>query len=157
MFFVLLMMRQPPWFTRTGNLFPYQTLIQSNDTLSGGSGRDTFRWGSETSAGEADIIADFESGAGCDVLDVSGLLPGVAPGAGGHELDAYLNVAFDATHASVHTAANGDGRGVTGVTVAVEGADLTGGDAERQSATIDKLLTDKNLPRVYLPAARQGV
>src|SRR3546814_9800623 len=101
MFFVLLMMRQPPWFTRTGNLFPYQTLIQSNDTLSGGSGRDTFRWGSETSAGEADIIADFESGAGGDVLDVSGLLPGVAPGAGGNELDAYLNVAFDGTNTTI--------------------------------------------------------
>src|SRR3546814_15871916 len=83
-----------------------------NDTLSGGSGSDTFRWGSETSAGEADIIADFESGAGGDVLDVSGLLPGVAPGAGGNELDAYLNVAFDGTNTTIGNDARSEERRV---------------------------------------------
>src|SRR3546814_1444222 len=103
---------------------------------------DLCRWGSETSAGEADIIADFESGAGGDVLDVSGLLPGVAPGAGGNELDAYLNVAFDGTNTTIGIDANGDGSGFTDVTVTVQGADINAGGAPTQQATNDTLLTD---------------
>src|SRR3546814_20088592 len=57
-----------------------------NDTLSGGSGSDTFRCGSETSACEAAILADFESRAGGDVLVVSDMLIGDAPGGGGVRL-----------------------------------------------------------------------
>jgi Ca2+-binding RTX toxin-like protein len=115
-----------------------------DDTLSGGSGADVFRWGSETSAGETDILTDFETGAGGDVLDLSALLSGVAAGDDGDELDAYLDITFDGTNTTVAIDANGDGSGFTDVAVTIQGVDLTGGSAV-QADIIDALLTDGNL------------
>jgi len=115
-----------------------------DDTLFGGSGADSFTWGAETSAGEADLVADFETGPGGDVLDLSALLSGVGAGDDGDELDAWLQVSFDGTDTTIGIDANGDGSGFTDVTVTVQGIDLTGGIAT-QAGIIDSLLGDGSL------------
>jgi len=115
-----------------------------DDTLFGGSGADSFTWGAETSAGEADIVADFETGPGGDALDLSALLSGVGAGDGGDALDAWLQVSFDGTDTTIGVDANGDGSGFTDVTVTVQGVDLTGGIAT-QAGIIDSLLGDGSL------------
>ncbi|MCX7129100.1 DUF5801 repeats-in-toxin domain-containing protein, partial [Aeromonas sp.] len=58
-----------------------------NDTLTGGSGSDTFKW-SAADAGGTDVIKDFTTGTGGDVLDISELLNGEH--ANKTSLDAYL-------------------------------------------------------------------
>src|SRR3546814_4815627 len=55
-----------------------------SDTLTGGGGADLFVWRDGDGNGETDTVTDFDSGEG-DVLGLSGLLSGVAPGARSEE------------------------------------------------------------------------
>jgi len=62
-----------------------------NDTLSGGLGVDTFKWAladkGTTAAPAADVVTDFKTGAGGDVLDLRDLLQGENSG----NLSQYLH------------------------------------------------------------------
>jgi Ca2+-binding RTX toxin-like protein len=75
------------------------------DTLTGGTGNDTFVWGrvsySGIGAGNRDIITDFKSGGDADKIDISGLFRGSGSFIG--------NAAFDANAATREIRAYQDG------------------------------------------------
>ncbi|MGJ5176990.1 tandem-95 repeat protein [Bradyrhizobium oligotrophicum] len=111
---------------------------KGSDLLVGGAGSDTFTWQSgDLSGGGLDILVDFESGAGGDVIDLSGLLASVS----GNHADAVRFV-DSGGHSSLASANgsgvlnNGDltlqvntGSGWTSVaTIKDTGTNLTGGD-----------------------------
>src|SRR3546814_5436683 len=114
-----------------------------SDTLTGGGGADLFVWRDGDGNGETDTVTDFDSGEG-DVLGLSGLLSGVAPGADGDALDGYLEVTFDGTDSRIAVDANGDGSGFTDATIVVSGVDLTGGSVV-QADILNNLLDSSQL------------
>ncbi|MGU5763986.1 beta strand repeat-containing protein, partial [Aeromonas allosaccharophila] len=112
-----------------------------NDMLTGGSGKDTFKWGA-SDAGGVDVIKDFTTGAGGDVLDLSELLTGEQPIAG--SLDAYLNFSSDGAGKSTLTIDLDGTSGGTSHVIKFDSIDLTTlGNSDLQ--IIQKLLDDGNL------------
>ncbi|TNI94430.1 hypothetical protein CF120_02710 [Aeromonas allosaccharophila] len=109
--------------------------------LTGGSGKDTFKWGA-SDAGGVDVIKDFTTGAGGDVLDLSELLTGEQPIAG--SLDAYLNFSSDGAGKSTLTIDLDGTSGGTSHVIKFDSIDLTTlGNSDLQ--IIQKLLDDGNL------------
>ena len=112
-----------------------------DDILAGGIGRDTFKWG-VGDAGGVDVIKDFTTGAGGDVLDLSELLTGEQPIAG--SLDAYLNFSSDGAGKSTLTIDLDGTSGGTSHVIKFDSIDLTTlGNSDLQ--IIQKLLDDGNL------------
>ncbi|BBT79967.1 structural toxin protein RtxA [Aeromonas veronii] len=112
-----------------------------NDMLTGGSGKDTFKWGA-SDAGGVDVIKDFTTGAGGDVLDLRELLTGEQPIAG--SLDAYLNFSSDGAGKSTLTIDLDGTSGGTSHVIKFDSIDLTTlGNSDLQ--IIQKLLDDGNL------------
>ncbi|MFQ1876227.1 DUF5801 repeats-in-toxin domain-containing protein, partial [Aeromonas veronii] len=114
-----------------------------SDTLVGGSGSDTFRWGAGDIGG-VDVIKDFTTGSGGDVLDISELLTGEHANSG--SLDAYLNFSSDGPGTNKSTLTidlDGTNGGTTHV-IKFDSIDLTTlGNSDLQ--IIQKLLDDGNL------------
>ncbi|WOE68628.1 retention module-containing protein [Aeromonas allosaccharophila] len=112
-----------------------------DDILAGGIGRDTFKWG-VGDAGGVDVIKDFTTGAGGDVLDLSELLTGEQPTAG--SLDAYLNFSSNGSGKSTLTIDLDGTSGGTSHVIKFDSIDLTTlGNSDLQ--IIQKLLDDGNL------------
>ncbi|MFQ1969099.1 DUF5801 repeats-in-toxin domain-containing protein [Aeromonas veronii] len=114
-----------------------------SDTLVGGSGSDTFKWGAGDIGG-VDVIKDFTTGTGGDVLDISELLTGEHANFG--SLDAYLNFSSDGPGTNKSTLTidlDGTNGGTTHV-IKFDSIDLTTlGNSDLQ--IIQKLLDDGNL------------
>ncbi|MCJ8216473.1 retention module-containing protein [Aeromonas veronii] len=114
-----------------------------SDTLVGGSGSDTFKWGAGDIGG-VDVIKDFTTGTGGDVLDISELLTGEHANSG--SLDAYLNFSSDGPGTNKSTLTidlDGTNGGTTHV-IKFDSIDLTTlGNSDLQ--IIQKLLDDGNL------------
>ncbi|MFM5392908.1 DUF5801 repeats-in-toxin domain-containing protein [Aeromonas veronii] len=114
-----------------------------SDTLVGGSGSDTFKWGAGDIGG-VDVIKDFTTGDGGDVLDISELLTGEHANSG--SLDAYLNFSSDGPGTNKSTLTidlDGTNGGTTHV-IKFDSIDLTTlGNSDLQ--IIQKLLDDGNL------------
>ncbi|WP_421353242.1 DUF5801 repeats-in-toxin domain-containing protein [Aeromonas veronii] len=114
-----------------------------SDTLVGGSGSDTFKWGAGDIGG-VDVIKDFTTGSGGDVLDISELLTGEHANSG--SLDAYLNFSSDGPGTNKSTLTidlDGTNGGTTHV-IKFDSIDLTTlGNSDLQ--IIQKLLDDGNL------------
>ncbi|WP_257492991.1 DUF5801 repeats-in-toxin domain-containing protein [Aeromonas veronii] len=114
-----------------------------SDTLVGGSGSDTFKWGAGDIGG-VDVIKDFTTGSGGDVLDISELLTGEHANSG--SLDAYLNFSSDGpgTNKSTLTIDLDGSNGGTTHVIKFDSIDLTTlGNSDLQ--IIQKLLDDGNL------------
>ncbi|MGN5081365.1 DUF5801 repeats-in-toxin domain-containing protein [Aeromonas sp. 31P] len=113
------------------------------DTLTGGGGKDTFKWGAGDIGG-MDVIKDFTTGTGGDVLDISELLTGEHTNSG--SLDAYLNFSSDGPGTNKSTLTidlDGTNGGTTHV-IKFDSIDLTTlGNSDLQ--IIQKLLDDGNL------------
>ncbi|MGN5050384.1 T1SS-143 repeat domain-containing protein [Aeromonas veronii] len=113
------------------------------DTLTGGGGKDTFKWGAGDTGG-VDVIKDFTTGTGGDVLDISELLTGEHANSG--SLDAYLNFSSDGPGTNKSTLTidlDGTNGGTTHV-IKFDSIDLTTlGNSDLQ--IIQKLLDDGNL------------
>ncbi|MGL4477912.1 MAG: type I secretion C-terminal target domain-containing protein, partial [Aeromonas veronii] len=113
------------------------------DTLVGGFGSDTFKWGAGDIGG-VDVIKDFTTGTGGDVLDISELLTGEHANSG--SLDAYLNFSSDGPGTNKSTLTidlDGTNGGTTHV-IKFDSIDLTTlGNSDLQ--IIQKLLDDGNL------------
>ncbi|MFM5740020.1 DUF5801 repeats-in-toxin domain-containing protein, partial [Aeromonas veronii] len=113
------------------------------DTLTGGGGKDTFKWGAGDIGG-VDVIKDFTTGTGGDVLDISELLTGEHANSG--SLDAYLNFSSDGPGTNKSTLTidlDGTNGGTTHV-IKFDSIDLTTlGNSDLQ--IIQKLLDDGNL------------
>ncbi|MFM5185447.1 DUF5801 repeats-in-toxin domain-containing protein [Aeromonas veronii] len=114
-----------------------------SDTLTGGGGKDTFKWGAGDIGG-VDVIKDFTTGTGGDVLDISELLTGEHANSG--SLDAYLNFSSDGPGTNKSTLTidlDGTNGGTTHV-IKFDSIDLTTlGNSDLQ--IIQKLLDDGNL------------
>ncbi|WP_429220772.1 retention module-containing protein [Aeromonas veronii] len=114
-----------------------------SDTLTGGGGKDTFKWGAGD-AGGVDVIKDFTTGDGGDVLDISELLTGEHANSGW--LDAYLNFSSDGPGTNKSTLTidlDGTNGGTTHV-MKFDSIDLTTlGNSDLE--IIQKLLGDGNL------------
>ncbi|WP_429193764.1 VWA domain-containing protein, partial [Aeromonas veronii] len=114
-----------------------------SDTLTGGGGKDTFKWGAGD-AGGVDVIKDFTTGDGGDVLDISELLTGEHANSG--SLDAYLNFSSDGPGTNKSTLTidlDGTNGGTTHV-IKFDSIDLTTlGNSDLE--IIQKLLGDGNL------------
>ncbi|WOE87096.1 DUF5801 repeats-in-toxin domain-containing protein [Aeromonas veronii] len=114
-----------------------------SDTLVGGFGSDTFKWGAGDIGG-VDVIKDFTTGTGGDVLDISELLTGEHANSG--SLDAYLNFSSDGPGTNKSTLTidlDGTNGGTTHV-IKFDSIDLTTlGNSDLQ--IIQKLLDDGNL------------
>ncbi|MCC0090328.1 retention module-containing protein [Aeromonas veronii] len=113
------------------------------DTLTGGGGKDTFKWGAGDIGG-VDVIKDFTTGTGGDVLDISELLTGEHANSG--SLDAYLNFSSDGPGTNKSTLTidlDGTDGGTTHV-IKFDSIDLTTlGNSDLE--IIQKLLGDGNL------------
>nr|WP_272938932.1 type I secretion C-terminal target domain-containing protein [Aeromonas veronii] len=114
-----------------------------SDTLTGGGGKDTFKWGAGDIGG-VDVIKDFTTGTGGDVLDISELLTGEHANSG--SLDAYLNFSSDGPGTNKSTLTidlDGTDGGTTHV-IKFDSIDLTTlGNSDLE--IIQKLLGDGNL------------
>ena len=114
-----------------------------SDTLTGGAGKDTFKWGAGD-VGGTDVIKDFTTGTGGDVLDISELLTGEH--ANKNSLDAYLNFSSSGpgTNKSTLTIDLDGSNGGTTHVIKFDSIDLTTlGNSDLQ--IIQKLLDDGNL------------
>ncbi|MGN5012735.1 retention module-containing protein [Aeromonas veronii] len=114
-----------------------------SDTLTGGAGKDTFKWGAGD-VGGTDVIKDFTTGTGGDVLDISELLTGEH--ANKNSLDAYLNFSSSGpgTNKSTLTIDLDGSSGGTSHVIKFDNIDLTTlGNSDLQ--IIQKLLDDGNL------------
>ncbi|WP_252353620.1 retention module-containing protein [Aeromonas jandaei] len=114
-----------------------------SDTLTGGAGKDTFKWGAGD-VGGTDVIKDFTTGTGGDVLDISELLSGEH--ANKTSLDAYLNFSSSGpgTNKSTLTIDLDGSSGGTSHVIKFDNIDLTTlGNSDLQ--IIQKLLDDGNL------------
>ncbi|HEH9398998.1 TPA: type I secretion C-terminal target domain-containing protein [Aeromonas sobria] len=114
-----------------------------SDTLTGNSGKDTFKW-QAGDAGGTDTIKDFTTGANGDVLDLSELLTGEH--ANKNSLDAYLNFSSSGpgTGKSTLTIDLDGTSGGTSHVIKFDNIDLTTlGNSDLQ--IIQKLLDDGNL------------
>ncbi|MGH1409783.1 MAG: type I secretion C-terminal target domain-containing protein, partial [Aeromonas sp.] len=114
------------------------------DTLTGGGGKDTFKWG-VGDIGGVDVIKDFTIGAGGDVLDISELLMGEH--ANKTSLDAYLTFATGpGTGKSTLTIdLDGSGAGTTAHIIQFDNIDLTAGGTRNDQTIIEDLLNQGNL------------
>ncbi|MFQ2044459.1 DUF5801 repeats-in-toxin domain-containing protein [Aeromonas veronii] len=114
-----------------------------SDILTGGAGKDTFKW-MAGDVGGTDVIKDFTTGTGGDVLDISELLTGEHANSG--SLDAYLNFSSDGPGTNKSTLTidlDGTNGGTTHV-IKFDSIDLTTlGNSDLQ--IIQKLLDDGNL------------
>ncbi|MBC7162525.1 MAG: VWA domain-containing protein, partial [Immundisolibacter sp.] len=98
-----------------------------NDTLTGGAGADTFKWGQGDLAGSTtgDVITDFATGTGGDVLHIGDLLAGYVQGVSDATDFVHLQTNSGNTVVTVDVNGGGDNfvalatlNGVTGQTVA---------------------------------------
>lgn len=122
-----------------------------NDILTGGTGSDTFYWGTgqhgTVGSPEADVITDFATGPGGDVLDLADLLQGEES----NPLTDYLTVTlgdFDGDGSSeTRIDVDHDGGTVFEPTqsITIEGVDLTQGGSLTDQQVINNLLNDGNL------------
>jgi len=109
-----------------------------DDYLSGGAGSDTFVWnsGDDGSAAQpsVDVISDFETGSGGDVLDLADLLIDEES----NDLTQYLSFESDGVNTTISVKAD-----ATNVTqkIVLEGVNLTGPDGD----IINQLIQDGNL------------
>jgi hypothetical protein len=111
-----------------------------DDVLTGGAGADRFR---VTSLGGTDRIADFQAGAGGDVIDLKAVLSGVGSESGA-ELQAWLRIDVDGGDSTISVDAEGGGDfAAADARVVVEGVDLLGG--ADQAAAIDSLVANGNV------------
>ncbi|HHQ4481197.1 TPA: retention module-containing protein [Aeromonas veronii] len=114
-----------------------------SDILTGGAGKDTFKW-MAGDVGGTDVIKDFTTGTGGDVLDISELLTGEHANSGW--LDAYLNFSSDGPGTNKSTLTidlDGTNGGTTHV-IKFDSIDLTTlGNSDLE--IIQKLLGDGNL------------
>ncbi|WP_236662293.1 retention module-containing protein [Aeromonas jandaei] len=115
-----------------------------NDILTGGQGSDTFKWNAGD-AGGTDVIKDFTTGTGGDVLDISELLSGEH--ADKASLDAYLTFASGpGTGKSTLTIdLDGSGSGSTTHVIQFDNIDLTLGGTRNDQTIIEDLLNQGNL------------
>ncbi|QNF13536.1 type I secretion C-terminal target domain-containing protein [Aeromonas jandaei] len=115
-----------------------------SDTLTGGSGSDTFKWGTGD-VGGTDVIKDFTTGTGGDVLDISELLSGEH--ANKTSLDAYLTFTTGpGTGKSTLTIdLDGSGSGSTTHVIQFDNIDLTLGGTRNDQTIIEDLLNQGNL------------
>ncbi|WP_236661294.1 retention module-containing protein [Aeromonas jandaei] len=115
-----------------------------SDTLTGGSGSDTFKWGAGD-VGGTDVIKDFTTGTGGDVLDISELLSGEH--ANKTSLDAYLTFTTGpGTGKSTLTIdLDGSGSGSTTHVIQFDNIDLTLGGTRNDQTIIEDLLNQGNL------------
>ncbi|WP_231499708.1 DUF5801 repeats-in-toxin domain-containing protein [Aeromonas jandaei] len=115
-----------------------------SDTLTGGAGKDTFKWGAGD-VGGTDVIKDFTTGTGGDVLDISELLSGEH--ANKTSLDAYLTFTTGpGTGKSTLTIdLDGSGSGSTTHVIQFDNIDLTLGGTRNDQTIIEDLLNQGNL------------
>ncbi|WP_240037759.1 retention module-containing protein [Aeromonas sobria] len=115
-----------------------------SDILTGGAGKDTFKW-SAADAGGTDVIKDFTTGTGGDVLDISELLTGEH--ADKTSLDAYLTfTSGPGTGKSTLTIdLDGSGSGTTTHVIQFDSIDLTLGGSRSDQTIIEDLLNQGNL------------
>ncbi|MET0025879.1 MAG: VCBS domain-containing protein, partial [Sedimenticola sp.] len=118
-----------------------------DDTLTGGAGSDTFIWKMNeqgTSVDPAvDVVTDFSTGVGGDVLDLSDLLIDEQ----NHPLTDYLHFEYDADNNQTIVQIDQDGGMFfrPSQEVVLEGVDLTGSGSLTDQQIIDTLLADGNL------------
>ncbi|MGL4249646.1 MAG: DUF5801 repeats-in-toxin domain-containing protein, partial [Aeromonas sp.] len=115
-----------------------------SDTLIGGSGADTFKWGAGDIGG-VDVIKDFTTGAGGDVLDISELLTGEH--ADKTSLDAYLTFTPGpgSGKSTLTIDLDGSGSGSTTHVIQFDNIDLTLGGTRTDQTIIEDLLNQGNL------------
>ncbi|WP_240620010.1 retention module-containing protein [Aeromonas jandaei] len=115
-----------------------------SDTLTGGAGKDTFKWGAGD-VGGTDVIKDFTTGTGGDVLDISELLSGEH--ANKTSLDAYLTFTTGpGTGKSTLTIdLDGSGSGSSTHVIQFDNIDLTLGGTRNDQTIIEDLLNQGNL------------
>ncbi|WP_051786086.1 type I secretion C-terminal target domain-containing protein, partial [Endozoicomonas numazuensis] len=114
-----------------------------DDVLTGGNDSDTFIWeasdmGSLVTPAE-DIIKDFHTGSGGDIIDLSDVLVNDA-----EPLDQYLSLNFDNGDTTIEVKPDANG-GVT-QKIKLEGVDLSGyGGGSTDSEILNNLISDGNL------------
>ncbi|ELM3616787.1 VWA domain-containing protein [Aeromonas sobria] len=115
-----------------------------SDTLTGGAGKDTFKW-SAADAGGTDVIKDFTTGTGGDVLDISELLSGEH--ANKTSLDAYLTFTSGPGSGKSTLTIDLDGSGGSSTThiIQFDSIDLTLGGSRSDQTIIEDLLNQGNL------------
>ncbi|WP_421259639.1 type I secretion C-terminal target domain-containing protein [Aeromonas sp. 600774] len=115
-----------------------------SDIMTGGAGSDTFKW-LAGDVGGTDVIKDFTTGTGGDVLDISELLTGEH--ASKESLDAYLTfTSGPGTGKSTLTIdLDGAGSGTTTHVIQFDNIDLTLGGTRNDQTIIEDLLNQGNL------------
>ncbi|WP_206538745.1 DUF5801 repeats-in-toxin domain-containing protein [Aeromonas finlandensis] len=115
-----------------------------SDTLTGGAGKDTFKW-MAGDVGGTDVIKDFTTGAGGDVLDISELLSGEH--ANKTSLDAYLTFTSGPGSGKSTLTIDLDGSGGSSAThvIQFDSIDLTLGGTRNDQTIIEDLLNQGNL------------
>nr|WP_235674983.1 retention module-containing protein [Aeromonas veronii] len=115
-----------------------------SDTLTGGAGKDTFKWGAGD-VGGTDVIKDFTTGTGGDVLDISELLTGEH--ANKNSLDAYLTFSSGPGSGKSTLTIDLDGSGGSSTThvIRFDSIDLTLGGTRNDQTIIEDLLNQGNL------------
>ena len=115
---------------------------EGDDVLTGGAGSDRFRF---TNLGGSDRIADFQLGAGGDVIDLKAVLTGLGADAAGAELQNWLRIEVAGGDSTIAVDADGGGNfAAADARITVEGVDLLGGAADQASA-IDSLVANGNV------------
>ncbi|MGN5126260.1 retention module-containing protein [Aeromonas sp. 30P] len=115
-----------------------------SDTLTGGVGKDTFKW-MAGDVGGTDVIKDFTTGTGGDVLDISELLTGEH--ANKNSLDAYLTFSSGPGSGKSTLTIDLDGSGGSSTThvIRFDSIDLTLGGTRNDQTIIEDLLNQGNL------------
>ncbi|MFP7409094.1 DUF5801 repeats-in-toxin domain-containing protein [Aeromonas veronii] len=115
-----------------------------SDTLTGGTGKDTFKW-MAGDVGGTDVIKDFTTGTGGDVLDISELLTGEH--ANKNSLDAYLTFSSGPGSGKSTLTIDLDGSGGSSTThvIRFDSIDLTLGGTRNDQTIIEDLLNQGNL------------
>ncbi len=114
---------------------------QGNDILTGGGGSDTFKFAKgDEKGGAKDVITDFHSGKGGDVLDLSDLLTGENK----DNLTSYLSFGKEGTDTVLTINVDGKPGGAT-EKVTLQGVDLTHNGTINTEQIIQALLSAQNL------------
>jgi hypothetical protein len=112
-----------------------------DDLLTGGGGADRFRF---AHLGGTDRIADFQAGAGGDVIDLRAILVGVGSESGA-ELQGWLQITVADGDSTIAIDADGGGDfAAADARIVAEGVDLLGGAVD-QAAAIDSLVANGNV------------